>query len=312
MKKGAQQNVKHKPNTRHTLNEVLHSLEDMMHNELAGVELSPEQVPAAPSRKEQALNNLKALIGSNSGPADVDRSESRLPTDGPSAHDEKAALADDLEQEAPWETPAVSADPPGDHIEEIEPDLPKADDIEVSDGATDIDVDPDDVMPDSVADSDNTPAERLHDEASAGAPSVDDFALEMEDVRSPDIPPARASEGETKKKTGYRTDTSAGSTTGAAEQVEINWDDIPVLNDVVAPAPAPDNATSKQAREIAIKVAAALNVELRREGTGTMDVKTIMRLQSLLGRVLAEHGGLSDPAAGDTGPENNKTTDDDA
>jgi hypothetical protein len=316
MKKSAQQNAKHKPNTRHTLNEVLHSLEDMMHNELAGVELSREQTPAAPSRKEEALNNLKALIGSNSGPADVDRSESGLPADGPSADDKKAALADNLEQETPWEAPTVSADEPGDHVKEVEPDLPKADDIEVSDGATDIDVEADDGVPDSVADNDSSLAEVPPDDAPAAAPaeapSVDDFALEMEDVQNPDAPPAGASEGEAKKKAGRRTDTSAGSTTGAAKQVEINWDDIPVLNDVVAPAPAPDDTTSKQAREIAIKVAAALNVELRREGTGTMDVKTIMRLQSLLGRELAEHGGISDREAGELGPENDKTTDDDA
>ena len=315
MKKSAQQNAKHKPNTRHTLNEVLHSLEDIMHNELAGVELSREQTPAAPSRKEEALNNLKALIGSNSGPVDVDRSESVLPTDKPSTHDEKAALSDHLEQEMPSEAPAVSADEPGDHIEKVEPDLPKADDVEVNDGATDIDVAPDDGVPDSVADNDSALAKTAHDDAAtaapAEAPSVDDFALEMEDVRTPDTPPARTSESEAKKKTGHRTDTSSGSTTGAAEQVEINWDDIPVLNDVVAPAPTPDDATSKQAREIAIKVAAALNVELRREGTGTMDVKTIMRLQSLLGRELAEHGGMNDREAGETGPENNRTTDDD-
>ena len=83
-----------------------------------------------------------------------------------------------------------------------------------------------------------------------------------------------------------------------------------MLNEVVAPPPTPDDATSKQARDIAIKVAAALNIELKKEGTGTMDIKTIMRLQSLLGRELAEHGGnVEEEQPDETKPE---AKDDDA
>ena len=78
MKKGAQQNAKHKPNTRHTLNEVLHSLQDMMHNELAEIELPPEanatNPKGQPLSKEDALNNLKALIGSQP-PASIDAND---------------------------------------------------------------------------------------------------------------------------------------------------------------------------------------------------------------------------------------------
>ena len=138
------------------------------------------------------------------------------------------------------------------------------------------------------------------------APSVDDFALEMEDANEPvPVPEAKkADKTPPELKPGKPKNASSKS----AEQVEINWDDIPVLNDVVAPPPTPDDVTSRQAREIAIKVAAALNIELKKDGTGEMDIKTIMRLQSLLGRELAEHGGGLETES----PEPNSDSDQDA
>ncbi len=66
------------------------------------------------------------------------------------------------------------------------------------------------------------------------------------------------------------------------EQVEINWDDIPVLNEIAAPPPAPDTELTQEARNIAIKVAPALNIEMRKQGSGQMDVKAILKLQSLI------------------------------
>lgn len=255
MKKGTQQIPKHKPNTRHTLNEVLHSLQDMMNNELAGIELSPQEIAGGKSRKnkkknkETVLRNLKALIGS------------AVPSFG---------------------TPAAETDTATDDGDDG--------------GKPTARTGRDDAFPDTGPTRDADPPQP----GEAGSPAVDDFALEMEDADQPTPFSARRNRDEGKKARKPPASASQSPADARTEQVEINWDDIPVLNEVVAPPPMPDGTTSQQAREIAIKVAAALNVELRKEGTDTMDVKTIMRLQSLLGRELTEHGGGVSPDTGET------------
>jgi len=292
MKKGAQQNAKHKPNTRHTLNEVLHSLQDMMHNELAEIELPPEanatNPKGQPLSKEDALNNLKALIGSQP-PASID------------AIDENEIDEIDIDLSAD-DADLESGVNESAEVIDIEIDEPLTDETihagELSNPADYADEADDEIARPESAGSDNTEV----------TPSADDFALEMEDANTPATP---AEDPKVKNSpTKSRKTDSSKTTPLAAEQVEINWDDIPVLNEVVAPPPTPDDATSKQARDIAIKVAAALNIELKKEGTGTMDIKTIMRLQSLLGRELAEHGGnVEEEQPDETKPE---AKDDDA
>jgi hypothetical protein len=269
MKKGTQQTAKHKPNTRHTLNEVLHSLQDMMHNELADVDLpTAANTDADRSRtREDALNNLRALIGSQPPAA--------LEPDNP------GNATDNM-------TPADTHTPSDTDIEEIELSV----DDDMLDDYPDIELG--EPVPDDSPDS--TGAITDDGAVAEEPPAVEDFALEMEDANQPatrtDNRKTDTPEPATKK--GKRARTPAKS----AEQVEINWDDIPVLNDVVAPPPTPDDVTSRQAREIAIKVAAALNIEMKKQGTGEMDIKTIMRLQSLLGRELAEQGGSLEPESG--------------
>ena len=292
MKKGAQQKLKHKPNARHTLNEVLHSLQDMMHNELADIELPPEASSAAtqnkPLSKEAALNNLKALIGSQT-PESIDASDN-----GAIDKTDSDLSADDADRESGVNESLEEID--------IEIDEPSADEIihvgELSNPADLSDITDDEPdLPES-ADSEET----------NDASSVDDFALEMEDANTTATPKENPKTKDSPPKSRKAGSSQAPPLT--AEQVEINWDDIPVLNEVVAPPPMPDDATSKQAREIAIKVAAALNIELKKEGTGAMDIKTIMRLQSLLGRELAEHGdSLEEEQPDDSDPE---SRDDDA
>ncbi|MEE8482023.1 MAG: hypothetical protein V3S12_01600, partial [Acidiferrobacterales bacterium] len=67
MKKRAQKKVKHKPNARHTLSEVLHSLQDIVNNELANItddndnKLSTNTTSAL--SKEDVMNSLRTLIG---------------------------------------------------------------------------------------------------------------------------------------------------------------------------------------------------------------------------------------------------------
>jgi len=115
---------------------------------------------------------------------------------------------------------------------------------------------------------------------------ADNFKLEMEDTRGPEPDTPPKAPAKTRKKS--RKNKGKPSAVNTGEQVEIGWDDIPVLNEVVAPPPAPDDATTREARAIAAKVAAALNIEAREKGGNAMDIKAVMRLQSLLSQELQE------------------------
>lgn len=89
-------------------------------------------------------------------------------------------------------------------------------------------------------------------------------------------------------------------TRNSAKEANLSWaDDIPVLTEVVEPHElnmsdlqnAVDQSLARkdlgpEAREIAVKVAARLNIEARKDGSNQLDVKTIMRLQALLKEAL--------------------------
>lgn len=66
-------------------------------------------------------------------------------------------------------------------------------------------------------------------------------------------------------------------------------DDIPVLHEVAHEilAAAPELPTPEQARDIAVHVVARLNIELRKGGAQPLDPSTIDRLQQLLREALA-------------------------
>ena len=85
------------------------------------------------------------------------------------------------------------------------------------------------------------------------------------------------------------------------EQNDIRWEDIPVLEDVAEELPDtdlldtdPSNAGEfrspdpQQARNIAIQVAARLNIEMRKQGLEGLDIATINRLRDLLVKELAK------------------------
>ena len=83
-------------------------------------------------------------------------------------------------------------------------------------------------------------------------------------------------------------------------QAPLNWaDDIPVLTEAVDPEALgmgelqdmvdqslADKNLTPEARDIAVKVAARLNIEARQSGGEQLDIKTIMRLQALLKEAL--------------------------
>ena len=78
----------------------------------------------------------------------------------------------------------------------------------------------------------------------------------------------------------------------APEQTSINWDDIPVLNEVVmspAPAHAPSLPPDTAARDIALKAVARLNIELRKAGNAPLPPAIIDRLEHILREILAAH-----------------------
>ncbi len=81
----------------------------------------------------------------------------------------------------------------------------------------------------------------------------------------------------------------------------FNLDDIPVLNEVVAPpaggvpiptapTPAPPLPAPDRARDIVVRAVAKLNVEMRKSGGAGLDTRTILRLQQLIRQEL-EKGG---------------------
>lgn len=266
LRKSAQQKVKHKPNARHTLNEVLHSLQDLMHNELA--EITDDQTKnssaetTVPRTKEEVLKSLQALIGkSKNKSASNDNTEIDLPID---------TRLDQVPDEST----------PDDWLSEDE----------VAQTGLEIETETATTGTDGVQDDFPTP------------PPADEFRLEMEELQEFE---SRVENKPVEKKVSEhsRKKTINPVKHGKGEQVEIAWDDIPVLNEVVAPPPEPGSATTQEAREIAIKVAAMLNIEARKKGgESTLDVRTIMRLQSLLSQELLERqDDDSEPGEADTG-----------
>lgn len=274
MKKRAQKKMKHKPNARHTLSEVLHSLQDIVNNELANItdddsnKLLTNTTPTL--SKEDVMNSLRELIG------DV------------------AAVDNTLEQISPDKTPEnkiVETEPAMDEDQDSEATVEEG--IIIDDSIDQVVATPDDVEFDIEPESDEALA--INDAEIDPAPA-DEFKLEIEDPyaeKQNAIKNSRVDDNKNKER--ISTDMAKAASIGV--QAEINWDDIPVLHEVVAPPPETGRTTTREAREIAIKVAAALNIESRKKGGGSMDIKTIMRLQSLLSQELQDR--QDDGAAGD-------------
>lgn len=252
---------KHKPSTKHTLHEVLNSLQDVLNNELA--EDEDKRSAAAPETKspnvihsrsrDEVLSSLKALIGA-------------------------AAAGEPLPRPERQSTAASGG------LSDIGEDLKPSEFA----GAPD------------VADPEPEPETDLEDTVAA----PEEFHLEMEEP----VPtqPLREADPDPAKESSEVRDAPAPkpargrSRRSKPKQIELGWDDIPVLNDVVAPPPeALDLELTPEIRDIAIKVAAALNIELKRAGKETLDVKMVMQLQSLLQHELVLRGLAGDGEGAD-------------
>ena len=273
MKKRAQKKVKHKPNARHTLSEVLHSLQDMMNNELASIADNNTGNPSANATatlsKEDVMNTLKALI---SDVATVDNNldyPSLSETEDKGINEVEPGIADStdqLSQQASHEELVIEEE------------------ATANQSTSEVDVTLESPKENAKSKSNNTKAG--HD-AATRASLAEDFRLEIEVPRVAERSvDDKSTEAVANKEIPVLTDKTAVSDAG--EQTELNWDDIPVLHEVVAPPPEPDSHSTREAREIAVKVAAALNIETRKKGGDSLDIKTIMRLQSLLKQELQD------------------------
>jgi hypothetical protein len=250
---------KHKPSTKHTLHEVLNSLQDVLNNELANEE--DKKSAAAPETRSPNVIHSRSR----------DEVLSSL-----KALIGAAAAGEPLPQPEKRST-AGSADVP-EAGEDLKPSRVA--------GAPDV------VDPEPGTGPEDTVA------------SPEEFHLEMEEpeptqpVREEDPDPAKES-SEVQDAPAPKPARSR-SRRRKPKQIEIGWDDIPVLNDVVAPPPEElDQEVSPEIRDIAIKVAAALNIELKRAGKETLDVKMVMQLQSLLQHELMLRGLAGDSEGGD-------------
>lgn len=102
-----------------------------------------------------------------------------------------------------------------------------------------------------------------------------------------------ASDTETEPvKSRSRSESTPGSPRHAAESPDAPTaaQDIPVLQDVadLSAPPAPPLPDAAQARDIAIRVIARLNIERRKAGESPLDIKTIERLQQYLADALTK------------------------
>lgn len=278
---------KHKPSQKHTLDEVLRSLQDMIRHELAGVPArhttDAPRVSRAESQDihddlEKALETLKSNLEGSllraGGSMPFESLDSLLPMLG--AATGAAAPAEPPPYTPRKELPGLRSDhapPAAAHVPNTamrkeQRDLPFLDAV-VPTGAA-------------------VPAPLRHDEPSPSRPGLADTPARAAGERQP------ASD-----------EPLVGATLSDAEAIAreeaLLADSIPVLTDAVvfpdlageiaaeapaqieAPLPSPDRA-----RDIAIQVAARLNIEMRKSGRRGLNTPAIIRLAQLLRDALAQ------------------------
>jgi hypothetical protein len=123
-------------------------------------------------------------------------------------------------------------------------------------------------------------------------------ALEPETPKATETAPVMETRAETAPGVEPSPAPVESATPGAPES--FNLDDIPVLNEVVAPPagsvatpttpPAPPLPAPDRARDLVVRAVAKLNVEMRKTGGAGLDTKTILRLQQLIRQELEKSG----------------------
>ncbi len=277
--------LKHKPSKKIALEEVLVSLQDLVSNEFADKNATSD---SASPREETASDQPNVLHASGAGSAVKGRKRGR-----PRKH-----------------KPA-----------EIRPEQPaEPDDYTYSQEQKDLFTMPPAELETRVKSAKPTPKQNKvqnktqNKTAKTPKPAVKKLAttlethqiptkLELAEQASPDRSSSKTSRDPIEPKPMAQESTSSAENLpeqSYEEQSSLGWaDDIPVLTDVVdldeIDTAQLQNAVDQslankdltpEARQIAVKVAAKLNIEMRESGGEQLDIKTIMRLQSLLKEAL--------------------------
>lgn len=300
----------HKPSRKRTLEDVMSSLQDLVNNELSDAKLA-SRLPARPG--------------------DKNRSRDEAAPDHQTAADEPELAATPEAASAATDTTDPDRDPnTRDMFDEDNPfsDLEAA--LVRKGTLTRDDVSPapkiQQADPDDRAEEDARSAEEaLEDESiAASIEAAVEAALEQstrkaapaeptkETARPADTIAKRENKGATPPPA---TPQHAGNNSAPVrrltdDQLEIDWeDDIPVLHEVAAPPPrapllpaavdAEPLPGNDRARDIAIRVIARLNIELRERGQPGLEPVLINRLQRVLREELAQHAPNMDNSADD-------------
>ncbi len=256
----------HKPSRKVALNEVLQSLQDLVHNELSVPDkTSPaSQDGIAPTKREPSHRAEAIEPGTIAPPARDNKSPPARDNEPPPARKSEPRAARSARSPA---VPAPESSPPVIPPGGLQQELPYLDPVETID-LTPVAPPPDPEPPAPTEPSKPTPSLAIEAEASELAP------LEPLPEDSDPAP--------------------SGVTT-AAEEGDLG--EIPVLEDIIdfndEPEPRTDTPAvppAADARRLAIQVAARLNVELRKAGKPSLSSDVITRLARLLEEALAKAG----------------------
>jgi len=277
----------HKPSRKVALEEVMRSLQDLVSNELA---TEPAQQPVTTAASSKPRATTKKPVAATATPQPTEEASTETTPEDESITLEGLPDYDvtppPLEPKPATTKPATpSGDPsttPFDNAQDrlrtgLQQELPYLDTLPPLPVAS---------TPEAVAET--------RTQAMAELPTAESAA----DSITLDAPPADAFTGNHARSAIAPLSVTEAS---AAPADEINWDDIPVLEEAVdmseefyahetshapdATAPLPP---AEAARRLAVQVAARLNVELRKSGQGGLSSDIITRLARLLQEALAK------------------------
>ncbi len=280
MTDGPADKTKHTPSPRHTLEEVLHSLQDLLRNDLQGMAaqadpaaVHADKLPDLPT----PVDVITQLEGSLAALESAEHDTQYVP------HEDTALTLKDLAQPppmAPENLPPTSAPRPG--------------------GKALTNRDPDR----------HFASEAIQQQLSFSDPATS-IAEKMPIVQVPDMPKSFTA--------GDRNDYRQSRELQPHTSVEACWDDIPVLENAIdlvpgsssTPAhasmstvsepasrepvpPPPATLPSADAHRIAILAAARLDLELRKSGERSLDTAVVARLAQILEEMLAQGTAIMD------------------
>lgn len=251
------------PSPKHTLDDVLKTLQDLVRNELADEDVGRGRPPrtAAQTRDEFEDDARMASPAFSAQPL-------KPSLDTAAAHTTVAAQAD---TDVAFTAAPLSAHPAGGAA--------GLNESEASDRGAD------------------TQWENASSADDADAAQRTDLGTELSTLFADD---AAGESANTTDRRDRENATDDGAPEGAAdatqtgpEQTSINWDDIPVLNEVVD-LPTQSAPAAPNARTVAVRVVARLNIELRKAGTAPLDPAIIDRLEQLLREALDPNAAATD------------------